>query len=128
MIRTRIRQAFSLIELLVTVVIILLLMAFILPRYFGGKTAAGRRIAAPRERAEAVAGVSYFQQINMAISMYRESNDGQNPPDLNALKKYGVTDEMLVDQVTRQPLTYDPQTGMVSSPASAPVAPRTTTN
>jgi prepilin-type N-terminal cleavage/methylation domain-containing protein len=113
----RLRNAFTLVELLVVAIILCILMAILLPRYLGGKDpVTGKKVAAPKERAQAVAGVSYISQINQAISMYKMDNDDALPPDLQALKRYGVTDEMLIDPVSRQPLQYDPQTGQVTLP------------
>ena len=110
------KKAFTLIELLIVAAIIGILMAVIMPRYLGGgRDAAGRRVASPRERAQQVVGVSYIGQINQAISLYRTDNEGQNPPTLFDLKKYGVTTEMLLDPITRQPLSYDPSTGIVGN-------------
>lgn len=108
------RAGFSLVEVILVVVIIAILAAVIVPRLTGGgKDVAGRRVAGPRQRAEQTAGVSYTQQIGMALQMYRDDNEGRNPPDLAALKAYGITDEMLVDPVSKQPLAYDPVTGRV---------------
>lgn len=109
------RNAFTLIELLIVAAIIAILMAVVVPRYLGGTDANGKRVASPRERAQQVVGVSYIGQINAAISLYRSDNDGQNPPDLFALQKYGVTGEMLLDPITHKALTYDPQTGIVGN-------------
>lgn len=112
------RRAFTLVELLVVLVLLMLLAAFLLPRYLGGKDpVSGKKIASPRERAQQTAGVSYLSQINQALTMYKMDHDDQLPQSLNELKTYGVTDEMLVDPVTKQPLSYDPQTGRVGEPA-----------
>ena len=119
------RGGFTLIEIVVVLVIIVLLMTFLIPRLTGGgKDAAGHPVASPRQRAEQTVGVSDAQQIEQAIAMYRTDNDGENPPDLKALKRYGVTDEILLDPVTREPLTYDPQTGKIGSAGGGPVLPR----
>ena len=112
------RSAFSMIEILVVVAILCVLAAFLIPRYAGGKDPlSGKRVAAPKDRAKAVAGASYAGQINQAIQMYKMDHDDQPPPSLLELKKYGVVDEMLLDPVSRKPLTYDPQTGQLG-PAS----------
>ena len=113
------RRAFSLVEMLVVVAILCVLAAIVLPRYLGGKDAiSGKKIAAPKERAKAIEGVSYLGQINQALQMYKMDNDDRPPPSLAELKKYGVTPEMLLDPNSRQPYGYDPQTGQLS-PAPA---------
>jgi hypothetical protein len=43
--------------------------------------------------------------------MYRQDNSA-NPPDLDSLKKYGVTNDMIHDPSCSY--NYDPQTGRVS--------------
>ena len=121
---TRGGTAFSLIEVLVVIVILVILALVLLPRLTGGKDpVSGKRVAAPRERARQVQGLSYAQQINAAIQMYRDDNEGRNPAGLAELKRYGVTDEMLNDPSTGQPLAYDPQTGQISG-GGAPALPR----
>lgn len=106
----------SLVEVLVALVLLIALAAFLLPRLAGrgGKDASGKTVTAPRDRARQVVGASNTQQINQAIQMYRMDHDNRNPPNLQALKTYGLTDEMLLDPVTRQPLAYDPRTGTVA--------------
>jgi prepilin-type N-terminal cleavage/methylation domain-containing protein len=111
----RTRAGFSLIEILISVAIMLILASILLPRYFGGTDKNGKKTPSPRQRAQQVAGVSYIGQINQAISMYRMDHDNANPPTLWDLKTYGVTAEMLLDPVTRKPLTYNPQTGVVGN-------------
>lgn len=107
---------FGLIEILVVVVIIMIIASFLLPRYFGGTDPVTKKtIASPRDRAKQVATVDYIGQINQAILMYQQDHEGENPPNLQALKTYGVTDSMMKDQVTGRPLPYDPQTGRVGN-------------
>ena len=117
------RAGVGLIEILVVMVIIAVLALVLLPRLTGGQDAAGQRKApAPRERAQQAQGASYTQQINLAIQMYRDDNEGRNPPSLADLKPYKVTDEMIRDPVTHQPLPYDPETGVVGG--NQPALPR----
>jgi prepilin-type N-terminal cleavage/methylation domain-containing protein len=110
-------RGFTLIEILLVCVIIGIMAAVLVPSLMGrgGHDAGGNRILSPKERAHAVGTVSYVDQINQAILMYRQDHDDQNPPDLKALKPYGVMDEMIVDQVTHQPLPYDPATGRIGN-------------
>ena len=115
---------FGLIELLVVMVIIMILAVVLIPRLTGGKDpVSGKKIASPRERAQMVGGTEYIAQINQAIQMYRMDHEEQNPPNLQALKAYGVTDSMLVDPVTKQPLYYDPQTGRVGNSTGMTAGP-----
>ena len=122
---------FSLVEILVVIVIIAILTTLLLPRLTsGGRDSKGRPVAGPRERARQTAGTSYAQQINTALQMYRDDNEGQNPPSLADLKRYGIVNEMLRDQITGQPLSYDPRTGTVGASrgrggAVPPTLPRT---
>ena len=110
------RSGFGLIETMVVICIILVLAVWLLPRYLGGHDPlTKKKINSPRERAQAVATVEYTSQINQAIFMYQGDHDGKNPPSLEDLKPYGVTDSMMRDQVTKQPLPYDPITGKVGA-------------
>jgi prepilin-type N-terminal cleavage/methylation domain-containing protein len=110
-------RGFSLVEVLVTLVLIALLAAFLLPRLTGnGKgPLSPERVTAPKRRAEQTVGAVNLSQINTAIQMYRDANEGRNPPSLDALKPYGLTDAMLRDPATQQPLPYDPATGRVGA-------------
>ena len=129
------RNAFGLIEILVVIVIIAVLALIMIPRLTGAGQK-GKKKHTPIQRAKDTAGLSYTSQINQAIMMYKQDHDEQNPPSLQSLKTYGVTDEMMVDQVTKQPLAYNPATGVVSEPTpivsgnpatttAPPVRPRT---
>lgn len=114
---------FGLIEILVVIVIIAVLALIMIPRLTGAGQK-DKKKRTPIQAAKDTAGISYTGQISQAIMMYKDDHDSQNPPNLQALKSYGVTDEMLLDQVTRQPLAYDPVTGVVGAvPQPAPGAP-----
>ena len=107
--------AFGLIEVLVVVAILLILALILIPRLTGGKDASGKKAPAPRQRAQQAASAQYVSQINQAIAMYRMDNDNANPPNLQALRRYGVLDEMIKDPATGQTLPYDPSTGRVGA-------------
>lgn len=110
------RNGFSLIEILVTMVIIAILASILLPRLLGGKDAiSGKKHTSPKARAQQAVGVEYIGQINQAITMYKMDHDEQLPPNLEALKPYGVMDSMIRDPRTGQKLSYDPRTGIVGN-------------
>ena len=113
----RYRNGFGLIEILVVIVVISLLALVLIPRMMGTSKKTDKKHHTPIERAKDTAGISYISQINQAIMMYKQDNDGKNPPDLKSLKSYQLTDEMLVDPVTKQPLPYNPVTGTVGETA-----------
>lgn len=69
------------------------------------------------DRGNQTAGTSYIRDIQTVIQQYRDDNEGRAPASLDELKSYAkFPAEMWVDQVTQQPLVYDPQSGTVSAP------------
>lgn len=111
---SRRRRAASLVEILVVAAIIVALSAWLFPKYLASGKAKGNKGLSPVQRSRQTAGVSYVVQIRQAIAMYRMDHDEQFPPSLDALRTYGVTQEMTIDPVSGVPLTYDPATGSVS--------------
>jgi competence protein ComGC len=108
---------YTLIGTLAVIAILGVLAVVMIPRLISGSTdpATGKKVPAPRERAKMAAGVAYIGQINQAIQMYRMDNDGKNPANLMELTRYGVTNEMIMDPVTKRPLAYNPATGQVGN-------------
>ena len=67
------------------------------------------------ERAQATACGVYTEQIRAAIMEYRQGNES-NPPNLDALKKYGVTQDMYDSPGCVY--SYDPSNGHLYAPNS----------
>jgi prepilin-type N-terminal cleavage/methylation domain-containing protein len=102
----------TLIEILVVAAIILVLAYYLIGRTNKeGKTVPGAAL----ERGRSVACMSNLRQIRMAISMFKEQNDGQNPGSLSDLSSYGVGPGLTQCPVGKAdyPYVYDPATGTV---------------
>lgn len=108
------RAGQTLVGLLVVLVIIAILAAIIFPNIAARHHKAGQPLT-PRERGYQAACGIYEAQINQAVMMYKQDNDGRNPPSLEALKPYGVTNDMVnsPDCVFQ----YDPATGVARNAA-----------
>jgi type II secretory pathway pseudopilin PulG len=107
-------QGQALIGLLVVIAIILIVMAA-MNGGGGHKTIYGNAI----QRADVTVCGAYTSQIRDAIVMYRQDYN-QNPPNLEALSKYGVRPEMYNSPGCVY--SYDPSTGEVSAPDTRPGA------
>ena len=111
----------SLIGLLVVVVILIGLYMLYLGKRTGenGETKASV-LKQSMDKGEDVNTTANILQIQQAVEMYKNDNDGKVPASLNDLKNStygkGYPPEMWIDSVSKQPLSYDPQTGRVSSP------------
>ena len=102
------KQGQALIGLLIALAIIVSVIAAI---YGGGmnKGVYGGAII----RADQTACGEYTGQIHQAIMMYRQDYE-HNPPNLQALSKYGVTADMY--NAPGCSYTYDPNTGRLFAP------------
>jgi competence protein ComGC len=105
-------SGFSLVEILVVVLIIMVLAAFLLPNYLGGKTPEGKTIKSPINRAKGVECGSYLQQVRMAYQMATAS-DEIRPQSVADLRPYGVSDSISKCPVGGEPYQLDPNTGTV---------------
>ena len=103
----------TLVGLLVVIVIIGVLALIMVPQIAGRHHGKGQQLT-PRERGYQSACGIYEAQINQSIMMYRQDHNS-NPPSLDALKRYGLTDDMIhsPDCVFQ----YDPQTGIAKNAA-----------
>jgi len=111
------RRAFSLVEILVVLVILMILAAIILPHYLGGgKTPNGRTVDSPKQRAQGVECASNLRQIRAAYTMATGGATGQDDvrvQSLADLKSQGVSDSMTRCPVGGEPYQFDPATGAV---------------
>ncbi len=115
------RRGQSLIGLLVVMLILIGLYMLFLGKRKGenGETKVSV-LKQSMNKGEDVATSSNIAQIQQAVEMYKNDNDGKPPASLDELKNSsygkGYPSEMWFDAVSKQPLQYNPQTGRVSSP------------
>ena len=114
------RGSWTLIEIVVVMAILVGLAAWLLPRYLGsrGPAMAGKNpIQAPIQRAQGVDCANNLQQIRTALTIAQQTNE-RFPATLSELTTSGsgLTREMLICPVSKQPYLYDPNTGRVGCP------------
>lgn len=107
-------RAWSLVEILIVLAILLILAIWLLPKYTGrGSDPSGQPRKTPENAALAVQCRNNLQQIRLAIRMARPTGEEPLPIHLQELR---LPPEMLSCAVSRQPYWYDPQTGRVQCP------------
>jgi prepilin-type N-terminal cleavage/methylation domain-containing protein len=111
----RARPGFSLIEILVVMVIIVILSAVTYNVFFGhAKNAPLGKAHNPMERAHDTECMNNVHQVHLAIMAAQAGDtDGKNPASLEDLK---LPKEMLTCPVGHVPYVYDPATGEVHCP------------
>ncbi len=109
------RRGFSLIEILVVMVIIVILSAVTYSVFFGhSKNAPPGKAHNPIERAHDSECINNVHQVHLAIlAAQAGETDGKNPASLEELK---LPKEMLTCPVGKVPYEYDPTTGQVHCP------------
>lgn len=114
-------RGFTLVGTLITLAIMALLAVYVVRYVTGGSTGdarSGGKPLTPTARAKVTVGNEYIGQIKQAIAMYKVDHEDAFPGGLADLHVYGVTDSMIIDPNTKQPLFYDPQTGEVGQRTS----------
>ena len=107
-------RAFSLVELLVVMVLLVVAAAFILPHYLGGKTMSGKTVKSPISASHDVECQEYLRQCRQAISMAKMGNDNEaNPASLSEMRELSSISKC---PVGGEPYQYDPKTGEVHCP------------
>lgn len=107
-------RAFSLVEILVVMVILMVLAAFILPRYLGGRTEDGKKTRAPITMARDTVCQSNIKQVRLAIDTARTSDPDAKPPQ--SLDELKLGSELTRCEVGHEAYVYDPQAGTVRCP------------
>lgn len=111
----RLRRGFSLVEILVVMVIIVILSSISYSVFFGhSKNAPPGKAHNPMERAHDTECINDIHQVHLAIlAAQAGETDGKNPASLDELK---LPKEMLSCPVGHQSYVYDPTTGQVHCP------------
>lgn len=117
---TQVRRAFSLIEILVTIAILTIIAAILLPRYLKGgpRMSTGRTLEdeAPVQRAHGVECANALNQIRQAYTMATSQDEEHRPQSLADLRPYGISEKMTICPVGKEPYLFNPATGQVQCP------------
>lgn len=106
----RVRGQWSLIGLLLALAIVMILAAIYMPQVASVHSKPGQP-RTPIERGYGAACSEYTGQFNQAITLYKMDHDDHPPSDIQELKKYGVTDDMIHSNGCY--FVMDPSTGTV---------------
>jgi len=113
MLRDNRGQIFTIIEILVVAVIIIVLASVLLRGYMGAGSKAPGGPATPQERARSVSCANNLQQIRYAIMMFQQTHDKFPTSLAETASSGGLSDSMLKCDVSGKPYGYDPAQGRV---------------
>lgn len=111
------RTGQAMIGLLVTVAIIIAAAGFYLSvkgKNPDGSTSTKTVLRRSLDLTQEVALQSNLGQIAQIVGMYKGDNEGKVPATLDELKRYAkFPEEMFINPVDKEPLGYDPNTGLM---------------
>lgn len=106
-------RAFTLVEILVVVVIMIVIAAVLFPRIAGNSRTKDGKAATPTARAHDVECISNLRSCRQAIEVAKAGDDTKFPSSLAELK---LPSEVTHCVVSKQEYVYNPQTGEVHCP------------
>ena len=109
------RRAFTLVEILVVVVMLVVLFAIVTPYYLGRETDADGKARTPLAKADATVCMSNVRSVRQLIEAAKAGDEDGHPPATLA-EVPGVTAEFRKCPVGGEPYVYDPQTGTIYCP------------
>ena len=108
-------SGFSLIEVLVVLVILMVLAAILMPRYLGNARAKNGKAASALARAHDTECLYNIRSVRQAIEVSKAGDpDAKNPASLTELRE--LPKELLICPVGKVPYRYNPETGEVHCP------------
>lgn len=110
--RIQTRRAFSLVEILVVVAILVIAAAWLLPRYLGGTGLDGKKHKSPIEAAHSVECQTNLMQVRQGINVFKV--DSEKAPESMAAMK--LPSETTHCPIGHEEYVYDAEKGEVHCP------------
>jgi prepilin-type N-terminal cleavage/methylation domain-containing protein len=112
--RSRGRQAFSLVEILVVMVIIVIMLAMV-SSFVGNRRTKEGKAATPMAKAHDTECIANIRSVRQSIEAFKAmDSDGKNPQSLTDLKE--LPKDFIKCPVGHVEYVYDPRTGEVHCP------------
>jgi type II secretory pathway pseudopilin PulG len=115
------RGQWTLVGLLVSLAIIAILSSWYYAKVLKPQLGSHNGKPAAEQKAYASVCSEYQSQMTQAVAMYKDEHNDRNPPSFEALRKYGVTDDILKAEGCQFQL--DASTGTVTEIGHGQAAP-----
>jgi hypothetical protein len=119
--RTKQRGQWTLVGLLVSLAVIAILSSWYYAKVLKPQLGSHNSKPAAEQKAYASVCSEYQSQMTQAVSMYKDEHNDRNPRSFEALRKYGVTDDILKAEGCQFQL--DASTGTVTEIGHGQAAP-----